>query len=110
LVGTPNVSFTYDDFGRTSTVNNGIEETIYGPSSTNGYDDDDNPLNVEEAFYTPGGTTIETSYNLSYSYYPNNSRETMNVGTNTFTYDYDAAGRETCVTIKPREEVTHLAA
>jgi YD repeat-containing protein len=96
LVGTPDVNFTFDDYGRTSTVDNGVTRTTYGPGSSHGYDDDDNVMNVQTGYYGSGSILFNAS--VGYAYYANGSRETMTVPSGTFTYDYDIASRPQSLT------------
>jgi RHS repeat-associated protein len=96
LVGTPDVNFTYDDYGRASTVDNGVVRTTYGPTGTNGYDDDDNVLSVQTGYYS--GSSILFNATASYTYFPDDGRATMTAPSGTFNYYDDAAGRMTSLT------------
>jgi YD repeat-containing protein len=111
LVNTPDVNIAYDNFGRESSIDNGIVKTVYGattPSVVPGYDDDDNPLNLNISFYEPGTTTIGPLAFINYTYYPDGSEDTMISPSGTSTYTYDAAERMTGLT-NPFSESTSWA-
>ena len=103
----PPVTLTYDGFGRLATADNGVTQTHYGyttgGTTAPGYDDDDNPLNVQTGYYQSGA--IAFTKNINYSYYPDGSKSAMVTPAGTFNYNYDAAGRPTSET-NPFSETT----
>ena len=82
-----NHHLAYDAFGRASTVTDGSGTVQFGTGSTPGYDDAGHVLSVQTA-YT--GLPTQT---LSYSYYPNGSRQSMTTPAGSFAYNYDGDGR-----------------
>ena len=98
---TPSVSFAYDAYDRMVTKTDGSGTTTFGPNGQAGYDDLDNPLNVQTTYANLPAQLVQ------YSYWPDGSRSTMNipaiaVATSTpnggqFYYTYDKAGRPTGV-------------
>ena len=58
----PPVTLTYDGFGRLATADNGVTHTDYGyttgGTTAPGYDDDDNPLNVQTGYYQSGSIAL----------------------------------------------------
>jgi RHS repeat-associated protein len=104
------VSLTYDGFGRISSINNGVTQTLYGYTSGStlhpGYDDNDSALNVQTSFYNGG--SIAFSKSISYTYYSDGSRASILSPSGTFSYAYDAAGRPTSVT-NPFSETTFFS-
>ena len=69
----PDVSIRYDQYGRTTTLGNGVTQDAYGYASGTlypGYDDNDAPLNVQTTYYASDGVTALFSKALAYGYYP----------------------------------------
>ena len=87
-----NVALFYDAYGRPSTITDGTGTTSYGFGSSPGYDDLDNPLNVQTTY---SGLPAEV---MSYGYYPDGSRKSMSFPARTNTYTYDTIGRMTGLT------------
>jgi len=78
---TGTVSFAYDSYGRRGSMNDGTGSVTYT------YDDADNPLSVTTTY------TNLPAQGITYSYYSDNSRESMGTPAGTFSYQYDSDGR-----------------
>jgi RHS repeat-associated protein len=95
--GLSDVTFSYDSYGRRSTMGDGTGSQTYT------YDDLDNLLSDTTSFTSgPSGQAV------SYTFYPNGSRETMVTPAGTFTYDYDGDARPSSIT-NPFSETTNWA-
>lgn len=87
------VHFTYDSFGRRSGITDSTGTHSYS------YGNLDELLSVATTY---SGLPTKT---ISYSYYPNGSRQSMTTPAGTFNYSYDAAGRPASMT-NPFSETT----
>jgi len=81
-----NVHFSYDSFGRRSSMTDSTGDQTLSYGNLN------EPLSVTTTY-----TGLSTQM-LSYHYYPNGSRQTMGTPAGTFSYNYDAAGRPSSMT------------
>jgi RHS repeat-associated protein len=88
-----NVQFTYDSYGRRSGMNDS--------SGSHGY----SYGNLNELLSVSTTYTGLSAKTISYSYYPNGSRESMATPAGPFYYSYDAAGRPSSMT-NPFSEIT----
>ena len=93
---------TYDAFGRAATMADGSGTVQFGTGSTPGYDDLGHVLSVQTT-YT--GLLAKT---LSYAYYPNGSRQSLDTPAGSFAYHYDGDGRLQNLT-NPFAETTQWA-
>ncbi len=86
-----NVHFGYDSYGRRSSMTDatGSQSYTYG--------------NLDELLSTATTYTGLAAKTISYSYYPNGSRQTMTTPAGAFNYYFDAAGRPSSV-INPFSE------
>lgn len=91
-----NVHFTYDSYGRRSNMTDGTGSQGY----TYG--------NLDELLSATSAYTGISAKTISYSYYPDGSRESMTTPAGTFDYSYDAAGRPASMT-NPFSETTTWA-
>ena len=91
-----NVHFGYDSFGRRSSMTDGTGSQSYS------YGNLDELLSITTTYTGLAAKTI------SYTYYPNSSRQSMITPPGTFSYSYDAAGRPASM-INPFSESTNWA-
>jgi len=89
-----NVHFSYDTYGRRSamTDSTGGQTYSYG--------------NLDELVSVTTTYTGISAKTISYTYYPNSSRESMTTPAGTFAYSYDAGGRPSSIT-NPFSETTN---
>ncbi len=85
----PNISYTYDPFGRLATRNDGITGNAATPK-TYSYDDLDNPLTITTNFV--GGPQNQA---IQYVYNSDGSRSQMLTPVGTYSYQMDGVGRLT---------------
>ncbi len=78
-----NQQITYDNYGREASI------ADYAGTRSFVYDDLDKPVMINTTY------TGVPAQSISYSYYPNGSRESMTTPAGSFNYDYDADGRLT---------------
>jgi RHS repeat-associated protein len=91
-----NVHFTYDSYGRRSGMTDGTASHSYSYG------------NLDELVSAATTYTGLSAKTISYSYYPDGSRESMTTPAGMFDYSYDAAGRAASMT-NPFSETTNWA-
>jgi RHS repeat-associated protein len=78
------VTFSYDSLGRTTGMSDGTANKTYS------YDDLGNPLEITTDFTPSGGASGQ---DLTYAYWPNGERASMDTPVGTYGYQYDGLDR-----------------